>query len=117
MTKKYLATFQLFIVALIVACSNDTVETNQNNKKELSADKATITIDLYAKKACGATEPTIELVKDIIGHMEGTSKLNIIMLENASQANDLKIIGVPTIRVNGNDIDSTADQIQQYGIT
>ena len=117
MMKKYLATFQIFIVALIVACSNDTVETNQNNKKELSANKATITIDLYAKKACGATEPTIALVKDVIAQLEVTSKLNILMLENASQANELKIIGVPTVRVNGNDIDPAADQIQKYGIT
>jgi ABC-type enterochelin transport system substrate-binding protein len=117
MMKKYLATFQIFIVALIVACSNDTVETNQNNKKELSASKATVTIDLYAKKACGATEPTIALVKDVIAQLEVTSKLNIMMLENASQANELKIIGVPTVRVNGNDIDPAADQIQKYGIT
>jgi hypothetical protein len=69
------------------------------------------------KKACGATEPTIELVKDVIDQMEVTSELNIIMLKSHSQANEVKVIGVPTIRINGFDIDPAADQIQKYGIT
>ena len=100
-----------------ISCSNETVETNQNVKAKRAGDSKTITIDLYAKKACGATEPTIELVKDVIDQMDLPSELNIIMLESHSQAIGLKVIAVPTIRVNGVDIDPTAYKIQKYGIT
>jgi len=117
MMKKCFALFQIFFVAYITACSNGSIETSQNNRKELPVDSAAIKIDLYAKEACGATKPTIELVKDVIGQMDVTSELNIVMLKSNSEANEHKVIGVPTIRVNGIDIDPTANQIQKYGIT
>ena len=115
--KKCFALFQVFFIAFITACSNGPIEKSQDNRKELPADSAAITIDLYAKEACGATKPTIELVKDVIDQMEVTSELNIVMLKSNSEANEHKVIGVPTIRVNGIDIDPIANQIHKYGIT
>jgi len=115
--KKYIAVCHALVVMLLVACSNETIETNRTNKKKSSVDTANITIDLYVKKSCGATTPTIELVNNIISQMEADTQLNILTLNSNSEAAELKIIGVPTIRVNGIDIDPTANQIQKYGIT
>jgi len=117
MVKNIFVIIQIFIVMLFVACSNESVETSQNTKKKIATESTEIEIEIFAKKACGATEPTIALVKDIIDKMEATSKLNIMILKSHNQANELKIIGVPTIRVNGVDIDATADQIKKYGLT
>ncbi|MDB4285562.1 hypothetical protein N9903_01505 [bacterium] len=114
---KHFAVIVAFSVMYIVACSNEAVETNQNVKEKIAGDSATITIDIFAKKACGATVPTIELVKDIIDRMDVTSKLNIMLVNSHSRAVELKVIGSPTIRVNGVDIDPTAVGIQKYGIT
>ena len=114
---KYYATILAFTVMVTFACSNETVETNQNVKVKRAGDSAVISIDVYVKKACGATEPTISLVKDLIDKMNVSSNLNIMMLKSQSQAIDLKVIGVPTIRVNGVDIDPSADQIRKYGLT
>ena len=114
---KHSAITLAFTLMVTIACSNEAVETNQNTKEKRASDSATITIDLYVKKACGATEPTIALVEDLVDQMDMPSKLNIIMLKSHRQAIELKIPGVPTIRVNGVDIDPAADQIHKYGIT
>jgi len=114
---KYFAVIVAFSVMFVVACSNEAVETNQHAKEKRADESATITIDLYAKKACGATEPTIAQVEELVDQMDMSSELNIIMLKSHRQAIELKIPGVPTIRVNGVDIDPAADQIHKYGIT
>ena len=114
---KRFAVIAAFSVMYIVACSNEAVETSQNVKEKIAGDSGTITIDIYAKKACGATEPTIELVRDIIDRMDVSSKLNIMHVDSHSRAIELKVIGSPTIRVNGVDIDPAAIGIQKYGIT
>ena len=114
---KHSAIILAFTLMITIACSNEAVETNQNTKEKKVGDSVTITIDLYVKKACGATEPTIALVKDLVDQMNMPSELNIIMLKSHRQAIERKIPGVPTIRVNGIDIDPAADQIQKYGIT
>ena len=114
---KHFASILAFTVMLCVACSNEAVETNQIVKKKALGDSSTITIDIFAKKACKATEPTIELVRDIIDQMDVPSELNIMLLKSHSRAIEFKVIGSPTIRVNGVDIDPSADQIRKYGLT
>jgi len=114
---KYFAVIVAFSVMFVVACSNEVVETNKNAKEKIAGDSATITIDIFAKKACGATEPTIELVKGIIDRMDVPIKLNVMIVNSHSRAIELKVIGSPTIRVNGVDIDPAAVGIQKYGIT
>ena len=105
------------IVTSFVACSNESVETHQKVTEKTTGDSAAITVDIYAKKACGATEPTIQLVRDILDHMDVSSELNIVLLKSHSRANELKVIGSPTIRVNDVDIDPAADQVRKYGLT
>ena len=61
---KHSAIILAFTFMVAIACSNEAVETNQNTKEKRAGDSATITIDLYVKKACGATEPTIALVEE-----------------------------------------------------
>jgi hypothetical protein len=114
---KHSAIILVLTVMGIIACSNDPVETNESVRKKRAVDAEKIKIDIFAKKACGATEPTIAQVKELIDQMDVSSELNIIMLKSHRQAIELKIPGVPTIRVNGVDIDPAADQIQKYGIT
>ena len=114
---KHSAIILVLTLITIIACSNDAVETNQRISKTRAVDSETIKIDIYAKKACGATEPTIAQVKELVEQMDLSSELKIIMLKSHRQAIELKIPGVPTIRVNGVDIDPAADQIQKYGIT
>ena len=114
---KHSAITLAFTLMVTIACSNEAVERNHNAKEKRAGDSATITIDLYAKKACGATEPTIAQVKELVDQMDVSRELNIIMLKSHRQAIELKIPGVPTIRVDGVDIDPAADQIHKYGIT
>ena len=114
---KHSAIILAFALMVTIACSNEAIETDQDTKEKRAGDSATIAIDLYVKKACGATEPTIAMVEGIVDQMDMPSELDIIMLKSHRRAIELKIPGVPTIRVNGVDIDPAADQIQKYGIT
>ena len=115
--KKRHAIITAFSLMLIVACHNEKVETNQKVQERVAGDSQMIKIDIYAKKACKATEPTIDLVKNILEQMNISSELNIMFLKSHSRAIELKVTGSPTIRVNGIDIDPSSDQTQRYGLT
>lgn len=99
------------------ACSVDKEKEAQSLQEKIDGETATVKIDIFAKKACNATEPTIQLVKDTIRETGVSSELNIMLLKSHSRAIDLKVIGSPTIRVNGADIDPAASQIRKYGLT
>jgi hypothetical protein len=117
MIKTLSAVIAAIIVTSFVACSNDTAKTDQKVTEKRTGDSAAITVDIFVKKACRATEPAIQLVRDILDNMDVSSELNIVLLKSHSRANELKVIGSPTIRVNGVDIDPAADQIRKYGLT
>jgi len=117
MIMKHSAIVLALTCIVIIACSNDASETSQSVSEKRSVGGEKINIEIFAKKACGATEPTIAQVNELVERMDISSELNVTMLKSHRQAIELKIPGVPTIRVNGVDIDPAVNQIQKYGIT
>jgi hypothetical protein len=101
---------------IVVACSNKPEESRLPTIKKMVGRNTEVKIDIYAKKACENTTPTIEMVKSIVEEMKISYRLNIIFLASHSRANELKIIGSPTVRVNGIDIDPKANQVKKYGV-
>ena len=93
---------------LVVACTSGTEEKAQSTK---------VMVEVFAKEACGATVPTIELVKSTLAGMKVLHDLKIIYVNSHDLARELKVIGSPTVRVNGVDIEPGAAAKQKYGIT
>jgi hypothetical protein len=101
---------------LVAACISET------DKKALSTKvvvegSSLVKVEVFAKEACGATVPTIELVKRTLEGMKVSHDLKVIHVNSHERARELKVIGSPTVRVNGVDIEPGAAAKQNYGIT
>ena len=101
---------------LIAACTSGTEEKAQSTKV-VAEGSSLVKVEVFAKEACGATVPTIELVKSTLEGLKVSHDLKIIYVNSPDRARDLKMIGSPTVRVNGVDIEPGAAARQNYGIT
>jgi hypothetical protein len=100
---------------LVVACTSGTEEKAQSTRVGVGSSLAKV--EVFVKEACGATVPTIELVKSTLEGMKGSYDLKVIYVNSHDRAKELKVIGSPTVRVNGVDIEPGAAAKQKYGIT
>ena len=101
---------------LVTACTSGTDEKAQSTKVVVEESRL-VKVEVFAKEACGATVPTIELVKNTLEGMKGSYDLKVIYVNSHDRAKELKVIGSPTVRVNGVDIEPGAAAKQKYGIT
>ena len=101
---------------LVAACTSGTEEKAQSTKAVVEGSSLA-NVEVFVKKACGATVPTIELVKSTLEEMKVSHDLRVIYVNNHDRARELKVIGSPTVRVNGVDIEPGAEAKQNYGIT
>ena len=74
-------------------------------------------IEVFTIPGCQVTPPTVDLVKETAYEMGASYEVSIVTVENHEQANDLKFIGSPSVRINGVDIDPDAHLQKQYGVT
>ena len=101
---------------LVAACTSGTEEKAKSTEVAVE-DHSLVKVEVFAKKACGATVPTIELVKSTLEGMKVPHDLKIIYVNSHDLARELKVIGSPTVRVNGVDIEPGTAAKQNYGIT
>jgi len=106
----------LAVGVLVTACTSATDEKAQSTKVVVE-DSRLVKVEVFAKEACGATVPTIELVKSTLEGMKVPHDLKIIYVNSHDLARELKVIGSPTVRVNGVDIEPGTAAKQNYGIT
>ena len=66
---------------------------------------------------CSATAPTINLVKEIAGELGIAIDFSHVVVKTADEANFHRLIGSPTVQINGIDIEPQARGINQFGIT
>ena len=101
---------------LVAACTSGTEEKAKSTEVAVE-DHSLVKVEVFAKKACGATVPTIELVKSTLEEMKVPNDLKVTYVNSHDRARELKVIGSPTVRVNGVDIEPGAVAKQNYGIT
>lgn len=101
---------------LVAACTSGTEEKAQSTKVVVEGSSLA-EVEVFVKKACSATVPTIELVKSTLEGIGISYDLKVIYVNSHDRARELKVIGSPTVRVNGVDIEPGAAAKQKYGIT
>ncbi|MBW6520751.1 MAG: hypothetical protein K0A99_07020 [Desulfoarculaceae bacterium] len=76
-----------------------------------------ISVKVLSIKGCEATPPTIDLVKSVAQELKIKIKLTHVVVETSEIATKERFIGSPTVQINGLDIDPSAREIQQFGVT
>ena len=66
---------------------------------------------------CPNHAPTVERVKQIVAALGVQERVEEIEVRSPGQAQQLRFLGSPTVRVNGVDIDPSARQRTTYGLS
>lgn len=74
-------------------------------------------VKVISIERCSATLPTIKRVKDIAEELGITFDFKHVVVKTPEEANEHRLIGSPTVQVNGIDIEPQARDLFQFGIT
>jgi len=100
--------FFYVVVGALLACQ-------QNN--DASANGTFMKVKVVSLEQCGATQPTIALVKEVAREAGVDISLEHIIVKTLEEAQAHRHIGSPTVQINGLDIEPEVRQIQQFGLT
>lgn len=74
-------------------------------------------IEVFYFDGCPNHAPTVERVKQMAVALGVQEKVEEIKVTSLDQAQQLRFLGSPTVRVNGVDIDPSARQRTNYGLS
>ena len=100
---------QLFTLAIAAATLLFAVACGQSTGPNLNVKVASL-------ERCGATQPTIDLVKNTAKELGLTIDFEYVGITTREQAKAHRHLGSPTIQINGLDIEPTARNADQFGI-
>ena len=73
-------------------------------------------VEILVCDGCPSVELTVERARDAIRKASTAADLRVMRIENAEQARSSRFLGSPTIRVDGVDIDASADGRDDFGL-
>jgi len=74
-------------------------------------------VKVLSLKKCEATPPTIDLIKEVARELDIEMDFKHIIVETPEQARENRFIGSPTVQINGLDIEPSARESGQFGLT
>ena len=98
-----------FTLALAAAILLFAVACGQSSNRTLKVKVASL-------ERCGATQPTIDLVKNTAKELGLAIDFEYVAISTPELANAHRHIGSPTIQINGLDIEPAARNADQFGI-
>ena len=99
-----------FIIAIAAATLLFAVACGQ------SGSGSTLKVKVASLERCGATQPTIDLVKNTAKELGLAIDFKYVAITNPEQAKAHRHLGGPTIQINGLDIEPAARNADQFGI-
>lgn len=66
---------------------------------------------------CDAAPPTMALIKEVAGELGIEMDFKHVIIETPEQTRRNRFIGSPTVQINGLDIEPSARQSDQFGLT
>ena len=64
-----------------------------------------VTVEVLFFDGCPNHEPTVQLVRDVVAALGVAAELREVTVESAEDAEALRFLGSPSVRVNGRDIE------------
>ena len=74
-------------------------------------------VKVISLEKCSATLPTIKLVKNMADELSIIIDFEHVVVKTPEEAREHRLIGSPTVQINGIDIEPQARKITQFGIT
>ena len=74
------------------------------------------TIELLFVPGCSSRDETVALIQRLAGHHPFQATITETFINTPEEAEERKILGSPSIRVNGIDIDPTAERRIDFGL-
>ena len=102
--------FNLFTKATVAATLLFAVACGQNG------NGSTLKVKVASLERCGATQPTVDLVKNTAKELGLTIDFKYVAITTPEQAKEHRHLGSPTIQINGLDIEPAARNADQFGI-
>ena len=100
----------LFILAMTAAILLFIVACGQ------SGNSSILKVKVASLERCGATQPTIDLVKKTAKELGLTIDFEYVGITSQEQAKVHRHLGSPTIQINGLDIEPAARNADKFGI-
>lgn len=73
-------------------------------------------IELLYFEGCPTYKPVRQIIAEVLVATRVPGEVRMINVTSEVQARQLKFIGSPTVRIDGRDVDPSADGAQQYGL-
>jgi len=74
-------------------------------------------VDILYFEGCPHYEPALELVRDVVEDLGVDAVLSEIEIKSHDEASSRSFLGSPTIRVNGEDIEISRRQDENYALS
>jgi len=74
-------------------------------------------LELLFSPGCGAIQGTTAVVNEVLSELKLDAAVFEVMVDTEEKARELKLLGSPSIRVNGRDVEANADKRQDYGLS
>ena len=73
-------------------------------------------LELLFAPGCEAIEGTVAMVNETLRELDLSAEVSEIMVDTVEKARELRFLGSPSIRVNGHDAETGAEQRQDFGM-
>ena len=74
-------------------------------------------IEILYFDGCPNHEPTLELARDVVGELGLEADIRQVRVETAEEAERERFVGSPSVRVNGKDIEPTAEGQTDFALS
>lgn len=76
-----------------------------------------VQIRILGSEGCANTPPTVELVKNVAQNLNIPIHIETVMVGTQEQAQEMRFLGSPTVRIDGLDIEPSARDSLAFGLT
>ena len=79
--------------------------------------KASPRVEIFYFAGCPNYEPTVELAREVLGELGLEAEVVEVAVETQADAETLRFVGSPSVRVNGRDIEPEAEERTHFALS
>lgn len=76
-----------------------------------------IEIEVFFFEGCPHHEPTLQRLREVVEALGIDANLREVAVADAKEAEALRFLGSPSVRVNGRDIEPGADELTEFALS
>lgn len=76
-----------------------------------------VNVQIFCTEGCGNTAPTVDLVKKVAQDLDISVNIETVTVDTREQAQELRLLGSPTVQIDGLDIEPSARDSVSFGLS